>query len=223
MAYICEVVRNLMIPWRAGEVSGRMVGDGPDGILLAHGAGTNQHHPFMVILRDGLAEAGHTVLTFNYPYAERGSRSLDRAEKLVDCHKAAADYLRANIERLFLAGRSMGGRIGTYLVAEGEQADGLILYAYPLHPAGKPERLRIDQFADIETPLLFFQGTRDALSRTELFDTHIRPLPNAEVEVLEGASHAFSGGGWTPETMVERLVEGTTKWIAAISSGRTTR
>ena len=195
MAYICDVVRALMIPWSAGEVSGRLVGDGPDGILLAHGAGVNQDHPFMVMLRDALAGAGHTVLTFNYPYTERGSKSPDRAERLVDCHKAAAKHLRPNVERLFLAGRSMGGRIGTYVVAEGESADGLILYAYPLHPAGKPEKLRTDQFTDIEIPMLFFQGTRDALSRTELFDTHIRPLPNAKVEVLDGASHAFCRGG----------------------------
>ena len=223
MAYICDVARTVMIPWTGGEVSGRLIGDSRDGILLAHGAGTNQDHPFMVKLRDALAEAGHTVLTFNYPYTERGSKSPDRAEKLVVCHKAVADHLRPKVERLFLAGRSMGGRIGTYVVAEGEPADGLILYAYPLHPSGKPKKLRIDQFADIEIPMLFFQGTRDALSRTDLFDTHIRPLPNADVELLDGASHAFSGGGWTPETMVTRLVEGTSSWIAAISSGRTTR
>lgn len=198
-----------------------MSGSGPDGILLAHGAGTNQDHPFMVLLRDGLASAGHTVMTFNYPYAERGAKSPDRPEKLVACHRAAAGYLRDQVTDLFLAGRSMGGRIGTYVVAEGASAAGLILYAYPLHPAGKPEKLRIDQFRDIDIPMLFFHGTRDALARSELFDAHIRPLPNAEVEELAGATHSTKGGGWSHESTAERLVAGTTVWINRISSGKT--
>jgi hypothetical protein len=68
--------------------------------------------------------------------------------------------------------------------------------------------------------MLFFQGTRDALSRMELFDRHIRPLPNIEVELLEGANHSFRGGGWAEAEVLERLVTGTTRWIASVSSGR---
>jgi hypothetical protein len=67
--------------------------------------------------------------------------------------------------------------------------------------------------------MLFFQGTKDPLSRMELFDRYIRPLPNASVEVLEGANHGFRGGGWTPESMIARLVAGSTAFISAISSG----
>lgn len=212
--------KNVTIGWEGGEVTGRLVGAGPDGILLAHGAGTNQDHPLMKMLRDGLAEAGHVVMTFNYPYTERGSRAPDRAEKLLACHRAAADFLRPAVDRIYLAGRSMGGRIGTYVVAEGGEAAGLILYAYPLHPAGKPEKLRVSQFSDVAIPMLFFQGTRDALSRMELFEMHIAPLSNTTVEILEGATHGAKGGGWTMETMVERLVVGTTTWIEVVSSGR---
>ena len=208
-----------MIPWSGGEVSARLTGAGPAGIVLAHGAGTNQDHPFMVLLRDGLADAGHTVMTFNYPYTERGSKAPDRPEKLVECHRGAADYLRPKVDRLFLAGRSMGGRMGTYLVAEGDDASGLILYAYPLHPPGKPDKLRVAHFPDVKVPMLFFQGTRDALSRTELFDRHIRSLPNADVVVLEGATHVPKGGGWTPESTAEKLVADTATWIIGISSG----
>lgn len=209
-------MESVRIEWDGGEVSGRLAGEGRDGILLAHGAGTNQDHQFMVLLRDGLAEAGHTVLTFNYPYTERGAKRPDRPERLISCHRGAASFLRGRVDRIFLAGRSMGGRIGTYAVAEGEPAHGLILYAYPLHPAGKPEKLRIEQFGDIHIPMLFFQGTRDALSRTELFDEHIRPLPNADVEVLEGAGHSPKGGGWTPESTAARLVGDTAGWISRI-------
>lgn len=213
------MVKQVTIDWSGGQVSGRLTGKGPDGILLAHGAGTNQDHPFMVLLRDGLASAGHTVLTFNYPYTERGSKSPDRAEKLVECHRGAADYFRPKVDHLFLAGRSMGGRMATYLVAEGDEASGVLLYAYPLHPAGKPERLRIAHFSDVMVPMMFFQGTRDALSKMDLFERHIATLPNADVEILEGASHSFRGGGWTPESMVERLVADSSRWIGAVSSG----
>ena len=101
------MVTKVAIDWSGGQVSGRMAGNGRDGILLAHGAGTNQDHPFMVLLRDGLGSAGNTVLTFNYPYTERGSKSPDRAERLVECHRGAADYLRPKVDHLYLAGRSM--------------------------------------------------------------------------------------------------------------------
>ena len=203
-----------------GEVSGRLSGGGDNGILLAHGAGTNQDHTFMVSLRDELASAGQTVMTFNYPYTERGSKRPDRTEKLVEVHRAAAAFLAERVDRLFLAGRSMGGRMATYLVAEGYRAAGIVLYAYPLHPAGREEKLRAAHLHDVTVPMLFFQGTRDALSRMELFDQHVRALPNVTVDLLEGASHSFRGGGWTDEAMIERLSTGTTTWIEAISSGR---
>jgi len=173
----------------------------------------------MSMLREGLAAGGLRVMSFNYPYTERGSKRPDRTERLVEVHHAAAEFLGARVDGLFLAGRSMGGRMATYLVAEGFPAEGVILYAYPLHPAGHEDRLRVAHFQEVHVPLLFFQGTRDALSRMELFDRHIRALPNASVELLEGASHSFRGGAWTEETMIERLVSGSSGWMEAVSSG----
>lgn len=208
------------IRWGENAVSGVVEGDGPIGVLLAHGAGTDQNHPNMVEIRHGLAEAGHIVMSFNYPYTERGSKRPDRTERLVECHAAAADELAKRVDTIFLAGRSMGGRMGTYLAAEGYPCAGLVLYSYPLHPAGKPEKLRVAHFTDVTQPMVFFQGTRDPLSKIELFDRYIRPLPNAYVEILEGANHGFKGGGWTPETMVARLVEGTDRFVALVSSGK---
>lgn len=214
------MAEHVTISWGENNVSGVAEGDGPIGILLAHGAGTDQHHPNMVAIRQGLAGAEHTVMSFNYPYTERGSKRPDRTERLVECHQAAADALAERVDDLYLAGRSMGGRMGTYLAAEGYRCAGLVLYSYPLHPAGKPEKLRVAHFADVTQPMLFFQGTRDPLSKTELFDRYIRPLPNAYVDTLEGANHGFKGGGWTPETMVARLVGGTTRFISSVSSGK---
>lgn len=208
------------VSWDQGEVTATIDGSGPIGILLAHGAGVGQDHPSMTLLREGLAAGGHTVMTFNYPYTERGAKRPDRQDKLLDCHRAAARSLEVQVDELFLAGRSMGGRIGTYLVADGYPASGLILYAYPLHPAGRPEKLRVDQFADIAIPMLFLQGTKDALSRMDLFEEHIAGLPNADVELLENARHGPRGGGWDVESMTERYVRTSLAWIDRISSGK---
>lgn len=209
------------VTWDGERVTAIAEGSGSTGVLLAHGAGTNQEHPSMVALREGLAEGGLSVMTFNYPYTERGGKRPDRQEKLLACHLAAADALSADVDGLFLAGRSMGGRMGTYLAADGYPTDGLVLYAYPLHPPGRTENLRVSQFDDVDVPMLFFQGTKDTLSRMELFDEHIATLPNAEVEILAGAGHGYRGGGWNLETITERYVAGTLGWIAALSSGTT--
>ena len=209
------------IEWDGGEVTGVIEGKAETGVLLAHGAGTNQDHPQIAALRSGLARGGLTVMSFNYPYTERGSKSPDRQEKLLACHRAAADLLTSRVDSIYLAGRSMGGRKGTYLVADGYEARGLILYAYPLHPAGKPEKLRIEQFASIQIPMLFLQGTKDSLSRMELFNRHIARLPNAEVDLLEEAGHGPRGGGWNAEKMTERYVDSSLAFIGRVSSGRT--
>ena len=215
------MTRHLQVSWDDQTVSAVIEGSGSTGILLAHGAGTDQSHPTMVALREGLATDGNTVMTFNYPYTERGSKRPDRQEKLLACHEAAAERLAEDVDQQFLAGRSMGGRMGTYLVADGFEAAGLVLYAYPLHPPGKPDRLRIDQFGSIDVPMLFFQGTRDTLSRMELFEQHIAPLARAEVEILEGAGHGFRGGGWDATKIIDRYVERTLEWVGHVSSGRT--
>jgi predicted alpha/beta-hydrolase family hydrolase len=110
--------------------------------------------------------------------------------------------------------------MGSYLAAEGYPAAGLIFYAYPLHPAGKPDSLRVSQFADISIPMLFLQGTNDSLARMDLFQEHIASLPNAQVELLEGAGHGPRGGGWNQETMTERYVSGSLAFIDRISSGK---
>ena len=201
-------------------MSGRLAGDGGTGILLAHGAGTNQDHPAIAGLRDGLAAAGYTILSFNYPYTERGAKAPDRAPKLIECHRGAADYFRLRLDRMFMAGRSMGGRMATMLVAEGDTAEGIALYAYPLHPAGKPDRLRVEHLPDVGVPMLFVQGTKDALSRMELFNEHIVPLPNVEFVLLGGAGHGPRKSGWTVEKMTDGYVGATVDWIEQLSSGR---
>ena len=107
----------------------------------------------------------------------------------------------------------MGGRMGTMLAAEGLECPGVVCFAYPLHPAGRPERLRIEHLPDITVPKLFFQGSRDALATPALFDVHVRPLPDTTVVDLEGADHSFRGKSWSPERVWALLADRTREWI----------
>jgi predicted alpha/beta-hydrolase family hydrolase len=204
--------RKLRIRFDGGEVSGNLYGEGLP-LLLAHGAGTDQQHPRMVGLAQSLARRGCQVLTFNYPYTEAGRKRPDRPTVLLSCHRAARDLLsRRAGEPVVMAGRSMGGRMATYLAAEQEPARALVLYAYPLHPAGRPDQLRVDHLAKVTVPMLFFQGTRDSLSRIVLFERYIRPLPGASVEILAGATHSLDR---TPE-QTDQLAERTCSWLDSI-------
>ena len=154
------------------------------------------------------------MITFNYPYTEAGRRAPDRAPKLLACHRAVAEHARHRYgSSPILAGRSMGGRMATMLAAEGSDVAGIVCLAYPLHPAGKPDKLRIEHLPEITVPMLFFQGSRDALSRAELFDEHVRPLPNATVVDMDGADHSFRGRGWTLERVQSVVTEGYETWL----------
>jgi predicted alpha/beta-hydrolase family hydrolase len=187
-------------------------------MLLAHGAGTDQDHPLVAGIAERLADDGLGVVTFNYPYTETGRKAPDRAPKLLACHEAIARAVDSwSHGGIVLAGRSMGGRMATMLTAEGTDAVGVVCLAYPLHPAGKPERLRIEHLDRITVPMLFFQGSRDALSRGDLFDAHVRSLPAATVIDMEGANHSFRGRGWTQERVTGVVAEEYARWLASLA------
>ncbi len=216
------MTRDVVIEWRPGQtVTGRLAGPARPqlpSVLLAHGAGAGQDHPGVGGIRDRLAGAGVRVLTFNYPYTEAGKRRPDSQATLLDCHRAALQWLRAKAGTdVVLAGRSMGGRMGSYLAAGGEPVRGLIFYAYPLHPAGKPDRLRSGHLADIAAPMLFFSGTRDSLARVELIEEHLRPLPKATIELIDDADHSFrvpKRTGRTFEETLDAITARTVEWMA---------
>ena len=208
-----------LVAWSGGEVTARVRGAGDRVVLLAHGAGTDQDHTLVVSLAEGLASRGLVTVTFNYPYTEAGRRAPDRAPKLLACHRDVAAWIRdAHGPDVVFAGRSMGGRMASMLAAEGESMIGLVLYAYPLHPAGKPDRLRAEHLSAIEVPMLFFQGTRDALASSDLFDRHIRSLPRADVREIEGADHSWRVRGRTLEDVVGDVVDASATWIRHLAT-----
>lgn len=129
------------------------------------------------------------VVRFDFDYREKGSKRPDPMPVLKDSIRRVAAQKRGS--RLFLGGRSMGGRAASMLVADGYECAGLILAAYPLHPAGRPEKLRDAHLPAIKVPVLCLNGTRDALCTRELMERAIRDLPNWTMHWLEGADHSF--------------------------------
>ena len=138
------------------------------GIIVAHGAGNDMNTPLIASFTEKLALSGYTALRFNFLYKERGKKAPDRQETLVETwqavHRFARETLAGAIDSWVAAGKSMGGRVASQMVAGGLlPVDGVIFLGYPLHPANDKEKLRDAHLYDIEIPLLFFAGTRDPL------------------------------------------------------------
>lgn len=130
----------------------------------------------------------------DFPYRREGRRAPDRAPKLIASVVEEAGVLAAEAgvepERIVLGGRSMGGRMCSMAVAEGLPAAGLVLIAYPLHPPGKPENLRIEHLPKLEVPCLFISGTRDPFGTPEELEAHTAAIPGPVTHLwLDGARH----------------------------------
>lgn len=184
-------------------------------ILFGHGAGAPMTSDFMQVVAEGLAALGFPVLRFNYVFSELAGREgrrrpPDPKPRLLETHRAALAALRERYpeRRLLLAGKSMGGRMSTYLAAEGDDCAGLVLFGYPLHPPGKPEKLRSEHFAAIPQPTLFLQGTRDALCNLDLLRRELESFGGAvTLEVLDDADHDFGVPKRTGRTRAEVLAD----------------
>jgi len=167
--------------------------------VLAHGAGSRLDAPFLEGVSARLAAGGVPVMRFQYAYMELSARDgrrrpPDRRPVLEVVHRAAIRDAEERFpgRKLLLGGKSMGGRIASYLAAEGETCAGLVFLGYPLHPAGKPDKLRTEHFAALAQPALFVQGARDALCDAKLLETALEVYGGPKtVEIIEDADHGF--------------------------------
>ena len=202
--------------------------DDPGGpvILLAHGAGAGMESPFMSTVGQGLAAAGFPTLRFHYAYTERISRGEnrrppDRRPVLQQVHEVARATLmeRYPERKPVFAGKSMGGRMSSYLAAEGADCAALVFFGYPLHPAGKPEKLRSEHFPTLAQPALFLTGTRDTLCDLELLRPALETYGGrASLEIVEDADHDFGvprRTGRSRAEVMDELVDRTATWIRA--------
>lgn len=165
-------------------------------LLLFPGAGSASTHPSLLAIEEAVAPL--PVARADFPYRREGRRAPDRAPKLIASvvEEAASLAVRAGVDpaRVLLGGRSMGGRMCSMAVAEGLPAAGLVLISYPLHPPGKPEKLRVDHLPALNVPCLFVSGTRDAFGTPAELEAHTTAIPGpVEHAWLDGKAHDLKG------------------------------
>lgn len=186
------------------------------GIVLTHGAGGDANSPLLVALCDVFAESGFTAIRCNLPYRQKrpkGPPSPSGAAIDREGLRRAVAALRADTDGpIFIGGSSYGGRQASMLVSEQPgTVDGLLLLSYPLHPPGKPERLRTEHLGGITVPTLFAHGSKDAFGSVEEMQAALKLLagPTA-LEVFTGATHGIvqkRHDGDHVRQVAERIVE----------------
>ena len=202
--------------YRAGET---------DVIVLAHGAGADMHHPFMSFFHEALAWAGWLSVKFNFPYKELGRKAPDPAPRLEDAFERVLEHVRGTLrpapERLFIGGKSMGGRIAANVAAKaagsGEhQVAGLVFLGYPLHAPKRHDRLRAENLMKITAPMLFVEGTNDPFCRLDLLEESLKQVQApARTHIIEGGNHDFRVPkrlGREPEAVWQEAVGAICRW-----------
>ncbi|HUF25920.1 MAG TPA: alpha/beta family hydrolase [Gemmatimonadaceae bacterium] len=193
--------------------------------VCAHGAGGNMGDRGMLAVAATLRERGLDVVRFNFLYKEKHGGRPDPMPLLKRCVAAVVGRVREEVHprRVIIGGRSMGGRAASMLAADGFDCDGLLLLAYPLHPAGKPEKLRDAHLPAIAVPVLCVNGTRDALCRRDLMEAVLgRVGPAFRMHWLEGADHGFhvlKSSGRTDAQVLAELGQVAESWLSAAVSG----
>lgn len=194
--------------------------------VLAHGAGGHMGDRGVLALSALYRARGLHVVRFNFPYRQRGSRRPDPIPLLQRCIADVVADARARVDAAhwLVGGRSMGGRAASMLVADGQACDGLLLLAYPLHPAGQPAKLRDQHLASIAAPVLCINGTRDALCRRDLMDDVVQRLRSDwTMHWLEGADHSFhvlQASGRTDADVLNEVGDATDRWLQRIINPR---
>ena len=169
-----------------------------------------------------LRSRGIGVVRFNFLYKEKGSGRPDPMPRLKECVTAVVARTRDELhpKKLIIGGRSMGGRAASMLAADGFECDGLMLLAYPLHPAGLPEKLRDAHLPSIRVPVIAFSGTRDPLCRRDLMQAALKTVTTDwEMRWIEGADHSFhvlkSSGRTDSEVLIE-IANAAEVWAARL-------
>jgi predicted alpha/beta-hydrolase family hydrolase len=192
-------------------------------LVLAHGAGAGMTHKSMAATAAGLAERSVATLRYQFPYMEKGGKRVDPPPVAHAAVRAAAaeGLRRAGGAPLFAGGRSFGGRMTSQAQALEPLGGvhGLVFFAFPLHPAGKPSIDRAEHLAAIEIPMLFLQGTHDALAELDLLQPLVAGLgPRARLDLFADADHSFHVAAKTGRKDAEVLaqaLDGVAAWVAA--------
>jgi len=197
-------------------------------LVFAHGAGAGMRHAFMEGMVERLGAQGIATLRYQFPYWEQGKRRPDPQPILLETVRAAVAAAEACAPELplFAGGKSMGGRMTT-LAASEEPLDavrGIVLFGFPLHRPGPPDRARAKHLSAVSVPMLFLQGTRDTLADLESMRAVCEGLGDkATLHVEEGADHSFhvlKRSGREDAEVLDHLARTTSRWMAELGALR---
>lgn len=174
----------------------------------------------MLRLAAALEPLGVDVARFNFPYREAGSKRVDTMPVLKAAFDRAVASFRKAGRPLLIGGRSMGGRVASLLAADGFACDGLLLAAYPLHPAGQPEKLRDAHLPQLRCPVLCLNGTRDKLCRRDLMEAALQTVrTDWTMHWIDGADHSFHvlrSSGHTDAQVDDEVRAAAQRWLASL-------
>jgi hypothetical protein len=192
--------------------------------VLAHGAGAGMTHPFMAAVADGLAERGIATLRYQFPSMEQKKKRPDRPALAHTTVRAAVATARERMPALplFAGGKSFGGRMTSQAQAEQPLGvRGLIFLGFPLHPANKPSQERAAHLAEVSVPMLFLQGTHDALAHLDQLEPVCAALgPRATLKLFDNADHSFhvpARSGRNDRQVLSAALDALAAWIAEIA------
>jgi predicted alpha/beta-hydrolase family hydrolase len=194
--------------------------------VFAHGAGAGMRHASMEAIAAGLAERGIATLRYQFPYMEKGSKRPDPpaiAHAAVRAAVAEAGRCCAGLP-LVAGGKSFGGRMTSQAQAKAplDGVAGLAFFGFPLHPAGKPSSERAKHLDDVKIPMLFLQGTRDALAELSLLKPVAKGLEQrATLHLAEGADHSFhvlKSSGRNDREVLAEILDAFVVWVDKLKS-----
>jgi uncharacterized protein len=206
----------ILVSEKVGTVSAELIlPSKPLALLtLAHGAGSNMNHYFLLDLSLKLAAQNIGSIRFNFPYTERKKKMPDKPPVATQTVRAVVEkvYEQFPVIPLFLSGKSFGGRMSSQLLASycPPYVKGIAFYGFPLHPPGNPSVERAAHLKEISIPMLFLQGTKDDLARWELIEEVCSSLPNSTLVKIQGANHSFKAG---KHLLIDDLILETVSWI----------
>ncbi len=192
--------------------------------VFAHGAGAGMTHASMESVAVGLGARGIATLRYQFPYMEKGSKRPDAPAVAHAAVRAAVAEAgrRCHGLPLIAGGRSFGGRMTSQAQALSPLSGvrGLAFFGFPLHPAGKPSSERAKHLVDVKIPMLFLQGTRDALAELDLLEPVVKSLDSrATLRLLEGADHSFhvlKNSGRNDREVLDETLDAFVAWVGAV-------
>jgi hypothetical protein len=191
-------------------------------LVLAHGAGTDMRHRSMETLSQGLAEKEIATFRYNFPYKEKpGGGRPDSKEVVTATVRSAVEAATQAASDLpvFAGGRSFGGRMSSLAASQSPLPNvrGIVFFAFPLHPPGKPGTERAEHLFKVDIPILFLQGPRDTLATPELLEPIVKKLgERATLHMVAGADHSFKvlkSSGRTEEEVIAELALTAATWM----------